>query len=71
MAEAMLTKSTLRLIFDHGFNDKGKAVTKTKAFTNISKTAGPDNMRAAAQAIAAISEKPLAAVERNDVLEIN
>ncbi|WP_203363011.1 DUF1659 domain-containing protein [Bacillus sp. REN10] len=71
MAEAMLSKSTLRLVFDHGVDAKGQPILKSKTFSNIDEMATATSLQAAAQAIAALVNKPMVMITRNDVSEIN
>lgn len=70
MAEANLKASSLRLVFDDGMNEQGKPVYKTKTFSNIRLDATPDQLSQTANALGALSEKPLVRVERNDQLDI-
>lgn len=71
MAQATLTKSTLRLTFNHGVDAKGQPILKSKTFSNIDEMASADNLQAAAQAIAALVDKPMVTIVRNDLSEIN
>ncbi|WP_100332206.1 DUF1659 domain-containing protein [Bacillus xiapuensis] len=71
MAQATLTKSTLRLVFDHGADASGKPILKSQTFSNINEAATADHLAAAAQALAALSDKPLNAIMRNDASEIS
>ncbi|OES46631.1 DUF1659 domain-containing protein [Domibacillus iocasae] len=71
MAQATLMKSSLRLVFDHGVDEKGKQIFKTKSYSNVKSAATPDQFSAAAAAIATLSSIPLASIERNDTSTIN
>ncbi|KAB7707262.1 DUF1659 domain-containing protein [Bacillus aerolatus] len=71
MAQAVLMKSTLSLIFDHGLNGEGKPVYKSKTFANVNELATADELEAAGAAIAALTDKPVVTVARNDYFEIN
>lgn len=66
MATAVLVDSKIRLVFDKGTDGEGKPVTGSKTFNNVKKDATPDNLMAAAQAIASLQIYPLVDVERND-----
>ena len=71
MAQATLTKSSLRLVFDNGVDEAGKQLFKTKTYSNVKTEATPDQFAAAASAIADLSSLPLAGIERNDTSTIN
>ncbi|WP_338751044.1 DUF1659 domain-containing protein [Bacillus sp. FJAT-52991] len=71
MAETMLSKSTLRLVFNHGVDTKGQPILKSKTFSNIDEMATATNLQTASQAIAALVEKPMVMIVRNDLSEIN
>lgn len=66
MASAVLVDSKIRLVFDKGTDGQGKPVTRSKTFNNVKKDATPENLLAAAQAIASLQKNPLLDVERND-----
>lgn len=71
MAQATLNKSTLRLVFDNGIDESGKAVFKTKSYSNVDPVSTADQFQAAATAIATLSSLPLSSVERSDTSIIN
>jgi hypothetical protein len=71
MAQAILNNSTLRLIFDNGIDESGKAVFKAKSYSNVEPTATADQFQTAAAAIATLSSLPLSSVERSDTSVIN
>ncbi|MGG3641109.1 DUF1659 domain-containing protein [Bacillus gobiensis] len=66
MASAVLVESKIRLVFDKGTDGEGKPVTGGKTINNVKKDATPENLIAAAQAIASLQIHPLVDVERND-----
>ncbi|KMY55221.1 MULTISPECIES: DUF1659 domain-containing protein [Bacillaceae] len=70
MAQTILVKSTLSLVFDHGFNRDGKPLYKTKTFTNVDEKATADELETAGAAIAALTDTPLVTIARNDYFEI-
>ncbi|MBS4190137.1 DUF1659 domain-containing protein [Bacillus sp. FJAT-49705] len=70
MAQAMIMDTKLRLSFETGLNDKGEPVFKTKTFGNVKSSATADQLQQVAQAIAALSNDPLASVVRNDSFDI-
>lgn len=71
MAQATLNKSTLRLVFDNGIDEAGKAAFKTKSYANVDPASTADQFQAAATAIATLSSLPLSSVERSDTSIIN
>lgn len=70
MAEAMLSQTRLRLLFEIGTDDNGKSIIKTKTFNNIKSTATAGELFSTATALASLSKDVLDAVERNDNYEI-
>ncbi|QED49685.1 DUF1659 domain-containing protein [Cytobacillus dafuensis] len=70
MAQARMFDTKLRLSFETGLNEKGEPIFKSKTFGNVKNTATADQLHQVAQAIAALSNDPLAAVVRNDSFDI-
>lgn len=66
MAQAVITASKLRLVFQVGMDDEGKPVLKAKTFNNIQKSATPDQLLQAAQALIGLSNDTLSNIERVD-----
>ncbi|MEH7114045.1 DUF1659 domain-containing protein [Neobacillus niacini] len=66
MAQAVLATSKLRLVFQVGMDDDGKPLLKAKTFSNIQKSATPDQLLQAAQAIIGLSSDALSSIERVD-----
>ncbi|MDQ0974849.1 hypothetical protein QFZ31_004727 [Neobacillus niacini] len=66
MAQAVVTASKLRLVFQVGMDDEGKPVLKAKTFNNIQKSAAPDQLLQAAQALIGLSNDTLSNIERVD-----
>jgi hypothetical protein len=64
MAQAVVTASKLRLVFQVGMDDEGKPVLKAKTFNNIQKSATPDQLLQAAQALIGLSTDTLSNIER-------
>jgi hypothetical protein len=64
MAQAVVTASKLRLVFQVGMDDEGKPVLKAKTFNNIQKSATPDQLLQAAQALIGLSNDTLSTIER-------
>jgi hypothetical protein len=64
MAQAVVTASKLRLVFQVGMDDEGKPVLKAKTFNNIQKSATPDQLLRAAQALIGLSNDTLSNIER-------
>ncbi|WP_309088500.1 DUF1659 domain-containing protein [Domibacillus sp.] len=71
MAQATLTKSSLRLTFDNGVDENGKQLFQTKTYSNVKTDVTSDQFNAAAAAIAGLSARPLVSIERNDTSTIN
>ncbi|MFC0271716.1 DUF1659 domain-containing protein [Metabacillus herbersteinensis] len=66
MAEAYLLDSQLRLVYNVGIDEEGKAILKSKNYNNVKTTATAEQLLQAAQAIASLQTETLEAVERND-----
>lgn len=66
MAQAVITSSKLRLVFQVGMDDEGKPVLKAKTLSNIQKSATPDQLFQAAQALSGLSNDTLSNIERID-----
>jgi hypothetical protein len=64
MAQAVVTASKLRLVFQVGMDDEGKPILKAKTFNNIQKSATPDQLLQAAQALIGLSNDTLSNIER-------
>jgi hypothetical protein len=64
IAQAVVTASKLRLVFQVGMDDEGKPVLKAKTFNNIQKSATPDQLLQAAQALIGLSNDTLSTIER-------
>ncbi|WP_419955323.1 DUF1659 domain-containing protein [Neobacillus niacini] len=64
MAQAVVTASKLRLVFQAGMDDDGKPLLKAKTFNNIQKSATPDQLLQAAQALIGLSNDTLSNIER-------
>ncbi|MFJ5762391.1 DUF1659 domain-containing protein [Neobacillus sp. NPDC093182] len=64
MAQAVVTASKLRLVFQVGMDDEGKPVLKAKTFNNIQKSVTPDQLLQAAQALIGLSNDTLSNIER-------
>jgi hypothetical protein len=66
MAQVRLAETKLRLVFEAGMDDKGKPLTKTKTFNNISALATADQLYQTAQAIMVLCNDTISRVERAD-----
>ncbi|MFP7298932.1 DUF1659 domain-containing protein [Neobacillus niacini] len=66
MAQAMITTSKLRLVFQVGVGEDGKPALKAKTFSNIQKLATADQLLQAAQAIISLSNDTSSSIERVD-----
>lgn len=64
MAQAVVTASKLRLVFQVGMDDDGKPILKAKTFNNIQKSATPEQLLQAAQALVGLSNDTLSNIER-------
>jgi hypothetical protein len=64
MAQAVVTASKLRLVFQVGMDDEGKPILKAKTLSNIQKSATPDQLLQAAQAFIGLSSDTLSNIER-------
>lgn len=70
MALINLMQSNMRLIYENGFDDEGFAIFKARSYNDINTDATPDQIYAAAHAIATLSALQLYTVERSDKHEI-
>lgn len=70
MAQAVVTASKLRLVFQVGMDDDGKPLFKAKTFSNIQKSATPDQLLQAAQALIGLSNDMLNNIERVENAEL-
>lgn len=66
MAQSLLEGTKLRLVFEIGMDEQGKAIYRAKSFSNVRKEATVDQLFQAAQAISALCNDELNKVERND-----
>ena len=66
MAQARLTDSKLRILFEVGMDEKGAPILKAKTLSNIKKEATADQLYQAAQAIFVLCNDTLNRVERTD-----
>ncbi|RWR11669.1 DUF1659 domain-containing protein [Siminovitchia fortis] len=71
MASAFLKSTRLKLVFEVFTEGMDKPVYKNKIFSNIHRDANADQLYQAAQAIGALSEHPIWAIERNDSFDID
>ncbi len=58
--------SSIKLKLDAGFDDKGKAVIKSKSFANVKAEALNDDVYAVAEAIASLQENPIVDILKLD-----
>lgn len=70
MAEAMLSQSRLRLVFETGVNEDGEPTFRTRTFNNIKKSATPDELYSTATTLASLSDYSLDSVQRTDSYDI-
>jgi hypothetical protein len=66
MAQAIISDSQLRLVFDMGVDENGKVIYKNKNFSNIKTSATTDGLFAVAQGLVSLQQHPVSAIERND-----
>jgi hypothetical protein len=66
MAQSIISDSQLRLVFDMGVDENGKAIYKNKNFSNIKTSATTDGLFAVAQGLVSLQQHPVSAIERND-----
>jgi hypothetical protein len=66
MAQAFISDSQLRLVFETGVDAEGKLTYKSKNFSNIKTAATTDGLYAVAQSIVSLQQYPVSAIERND-----
>ncbi|WP_237672990.1 DUF1659 domain-containing protein, partial [Clostridioides difficile] len=66
--EVVSTKnlSSIKLKLDAGFDDKGKAVIKSKSFANVKAEALNEDVYAVAEAIASLQENPIVDILKLD-----
>ncbi|GHH99438.1 DUF1659 domain-containing protein [Neobacillus kokaensis] len=70
MAQALLTGTKLRLVFQVGMDEEGKPIMKSKTFSNVKKDSTTDQLFQAAIAISGLTNDMLNNLERNDTSEI-
>ncbi|MCM3091837.1 MULTISPECIES: DUF1659 domain-containing protein [unclassified Cytobacillus] len=70
MAQAIITTSKLRLVFETGLNGQGKPVYKSKTYNSVKQSATADQLFTVGQAIAGLSSYPLSELNRNDNFNI-
>jgi hypothetical protein len=66
MAQALLENTKLRLVFEAGTDEKGNVIYKTKTYANVNEAATADQLFQAANAISALSTRPLVGINRED-----
>jgi hypothetical protein len=66
MAQAFISDSQLRLVFETGVDAEGNFTYKSKNFNNIKTSATTDGLYSVAQSFASLQQYPLSAIERND-----
>lgn len=66
MAQAFISDSQLRLVFETGVDAEGKMTYRNKNFNNIKVTATTDGLFAVAQGLVSLQQYPLSVIERND-----
>ncbi|HBH1340455.1 TPA: DUF1659 domain-containing protein [Clostridioides difficile] len=66
--EVVSTKnlSSIKLKLDAGFDDKGKAVVKSKSFANVKAEALNEDVYAVAEAIESLQENPIVDILKLD-----
>ncbi|MEW9051178.1 MAG: DUF1659 domain-containing protein [Neobacillus sp.] len=70
MAEAILATTKLRLVFQVGMDDDGKAIYKFKTFSNVKRESTTDQLFQAAEALYNLSSDTLSRVERMDTSDL-
>ncbi|MFC0522208.1 DUF1659 domain-containing protein [Pontibacillus salicampi] len=70
MATSTVMNSQLQLVLENGTDEKGNPILKNKNFNNVKTDATPDQLWAVANALVALQQHPLYAVERNDSKEL-
>ncbi|WP_423337238.1 DUF1659 domain-containing protein [Neobacillus sp. 19] len=70
MAQALLEETKLRLVFKAGNDEEGNPIFKAKTFSNVTKSATPDQLSQVALAVVALCKDELSKIERNDSSEI-
>lgn len=66
MAQALLTGTKLRIVYQVGMDDEGKPVMKAKTFNNVKRDATVDQLWLASEAIFNLSADTLSNVEKID-----
>lgn len=66
MAQAFISDSQLRLVFETGVDAEGKMTYRNKNFNNIKVAATTDGLFAVAQGLVSLQQYPLSVIERND-----
>ncbi|WP_250886544.1 DUF1659 domain-containing protein [Bacillus sp. SM2101] len=66
MAQAIITDSQLRVIYDLGIDEEGKQIFRNKNYNNVKTQATTDELYTAAEAIISLQENEVHRVERND-----
>ncbi|MBT2686610.1 DUF1659 domain-containing protein [Bacillus sp. ISL-47] len=70
MAQANIIDTKLRLVFETGLDEKGKPIHKSKTYSSLKQSASPDQLYTVGQAVASLSNYPLAAINKNDSFDI-
>ncbi|PWW31389.1 uncharacterized protein DUF1659 [Cytobacillus oceanisediminis] len=70
MAQANIIDTKLRLVFETGLDLQGKPIHKSKTYSSVKQSATADQLFAVGQAVAALSNYPLVALNRNDSFDI-
>ncbi|MCM3568531.1 DUF1659 domain-containing protein [Neobacillus mesonae] len=70
MAQALLTGTKFRLVFQVGMDEEGKPILKSKTFSNVKKESTADQLFQAGTAISGLTNDTLYNLERNDSSEI-
>jgi len=71
MASEFHVKKTLSLAFQDGINADGDPIIKRYSYSNIKKTATPDDLLATAQAIASLckgTQRGFTTIDNNDLI---
>ncbi|MBI0579855.1 DUF1659 domain-containing protein [Neobacillus cucumis] len=66
MAQARLTSTKLRIVFETGVDGEGNPILRSKTFSNVKKDATADQLYQAAQAIFVLCNDTLYRIEKND-----
>lgn len=70
MAKANIVKTSFRVLYENGLNQKGEPVYEAKSYNNVKTTSTDDQIHQAATALASLSNLPFYTVERDDKKEI-